>query len=194
MSRKRTNWTASGEALFDALAAQGLPAGEIARRLSETGERGASRATVGRRLAERLGARRTGRAGNAAAGATVPPAAAVAEALDDAEDEPSPPPQSSPDVAAILSETEHPESATLQEINMWLERVNRAYIAAERDGNAAAIVALAGRAAALVDTRRKAAPPPPVDPNAFPDLVEAAERARYLLRAKLAAARSRATQ
>jgi hypothetical protein len=184
MSRKRANWTDAGEKLFDALAQKGLPAGEIAKRLGAIGEAGASRATVGRRLAERVGARRSGRAGNV-------DATPRAKAVPPPPPTPTPAPVASTNPADVLAETEPDAAATLEEINMWLERVNRAYMIAEESGNTAAIVALAGRAAALVDTRRKAAPPPPADPNAFPDLVDAAARAKTLLAKKLEAAQKR---
>lgn len=187
MSRKRTNWTDAGEKLFDALAAQGLPAGEIAKRLAALGEQGASRATVGRRLSERVGSRRAPRAAPVEVAprerATVP-TARPARGL-------SPSSPALPNIAEVLAEPEPTESATLEEINMWLSRVDRAYILAEESGNTAAMAALAGRATALVDTRRKAAPPPPVDPNAFPDLVDAASRAKTLLVKKLEAAMKR---
>lgn len=191
MSRKRANWTAAGESLFDALAGQGLAAGEIARRLSELGEQGASRATVGRRLAERLGARRAGKAGNPDAAKRAPEP--VAADLDDEDGPEEPPAPSASDIERLIA-TGQTEGMTLTEINTWIERVDMAYVAAERDGNTAAIVALARVSASLLDTRRKAAPPPPVDPNAFPDLVEAAERAKALLVTKLHAARARASR
>ena len=38
------------------------------------------------------------------------------------------------------------------------------------------------RAVAVLEARRKAAPPEAADPNAYPDLVEAAERCKALLR------------
>jgi len=177
MSRKRANWTPAGETLFDALAAQGLPAGEIAQRLQAAGERGASRATVGRRLAERAGPRRSGRAGNADATPAAPPS--------------EPAPSSTPSPTDVLADPEPDESTTTEEIATWLERVDRAYSAAKATNNAPAIAALAARATALIEARRKAAPPPPPDPNERPDLVEAAGRARALLRKKLEAALAR---
>jgi hypothetical protein len=96
-------------------------------------------------------------------------------------------PPSAPD--ALLDVPEDPTdlaSAPVELVDRWLERVDRAYIAAEEAGNLAAQAALASRATALVEARRKGQPPPAVDPNLNPDLIAAAEACKAKLRKKLA--------
>jgi hypothetical protein len=60
--------------------------------------------------------------------------------------------------------------------------IREAFERAKVDGNIAAQASLAARAVAVLEARRKAAPPEAADPNAYPDLVEAAERCKALLR------------
>lgn len=61
----------------------------------------------------------------------------------------------------------------------------RAASLAERDGNVAAMVSAGRLASGAVMEERKAAPPVPVDPDAMPNMLAAAERCKAELRKSL---------
>lgn len=170
MARKRTDWNEGTWTNFRAMVNQGLSAHEIAEKLTAQGVVGASRATVGRRAREILGARQSR--------GPVAPAATTSAKVS-----PPSPPSVEPSAESLEDVPEDPaelEGAPADQLPRWLSRVERAAAAAERHGNLAVVAALTARATALLEAQRKAAPPPVNDPNEAPDMVEAADRARRL--------------
>ena len=82
----------------------------------------------------------------------------------------------------IPSDPDELAEAPLAQLDWWGLEIREAFERAKLDGNIAAQASLAARAVAVLEARRKAAPPEQADPNAYPDLVEAAERCKALLR------------
>ena len=168
MARNRNDWGPDGEAIFADGAKRGLTAREIAAAMQAVGVKGASSATIQRRLREKLGPRATSKVPLPTV--ADPPARPVA--LDD-----------------IPEDEETLSSASTTELDWWLSEVKRALVNAkggtDTDGNPipanpAVLASLAARATALLEAKRKAAPPVYVDPNDALDIVEAAGRARRL--------------
>lgn len=85
-------------------------------------------------------------------------------------------------LAGIPSDPDELAEAPLAQLDWWGLEIREAFERAKLDGNIAAQASLAARAVAVLEARRKAAPPEAADPNAYPDLVEAAERCKALLR------------
>lgn len=99
--------------------------------------------------------------------------------------EASPPkaaPGSDRTLPGIPSDPDELAEAPLAQLDWWGLEIREAFERAKSDGNIAAQASLAARAVAVLEARRKAAPPEAADPNAYPDLVEAAERCKALLR------------
>ena len=92
---------------------------------------------------------------------------------------PIPPAQSEPALSDVPDEI--PEGTDLGRAEAWLRDIDEAIRKAADRGDDDAITKLMARATALLEYRRKAAPAPPPDPNANPDFVEAARRARERL-------------
>ena len=141
------------------MAKEGASAKAIATALSADGVPGASEASVGRRLRERLGDRRAGK--------SVGQVGAAPLAEDGA-------PSDIPTAPDELAE------APLEQLSWWLDEVREAFEKAKGVGNIAAQAALAARATALLEAQRKGAPPPAVDPNDALDIRLAAQKGRAL--------------
>lgn len=181
MARKKTEWPASAERKFERLAKKGRSAQDIAKELTADGVPGASTATVGRRLRDLFGDRRTGKVlslvpkARPAAPAEPPRALSVV------------PPETEPVTVAddgapadIPTDPAELDQAPLEELRWWLDKVKSAYAKAEDDENVAAQASLAGRARDFLAAIQKHAPPVPVDPNTAPDIRAAAERCKRL--------------
>lgn len=169
MPRKRTEWPASAERKLGGLVRKGLTAAEIAAQLTADGVPGASVATVGRRMRELRGVVRATKQAKAAPVAEAPAAVEpVARVLAD-----------------VPEDADELDAAPMAQIDLWLERIDGAWAAAERDSNLAAQASLAARATALLEAKRKGSPPPVQDPNDAPDLIDAAKTAREKIMRKL---------
>jgi hypothetical protein len=162
MARKRGNWGPKGEEILADGAKRGLGAPEIASLLAAAGVKGASQATVQRRLRDHLGARRSSK--SSAVAKAVPMASPIPSVVLD----------------AVPSDPEDMAEATPAELDWWLAEVKEAFEQAKIDGNTAAQASLAARATALLEAKRKSAPPEVVDPNDALDIREAAARGRAL--------------
>jgi hypothetical protein len=163
MARKKTEWPASAERKFARLAKKGASAQEIARELGADGVVGASAATVGRRLRELFGDRRTGK------GALDPATEATSGAAGDGAP------------LDIPTDPDDLAQAPLEELRWWLDKVRTAYAKAETDQNVAAQASLAGRARDFLAAIQKHSPPDLPDLNAAPDMIAAAERCVTML-------------
>lgn len=95
---------------------------------------------------------------------------------------PKPAPKSDRTLPGIPSDPDELAEAPLAQLDWWGLEIREAFERAKLDGNIPAQASLAARAVAVLEARRKAAPPEAADPNAYPDLVEAAERCKALLR------------
>lgn len=93
-----------------------------------------------------------------------------------------PAPKSDRTLPGIPSDPDELAEAPLAQLDWWGLEIREAFERAKLDGNIPAQASLAARAVAVLEARRKAAPPEQADPNAYPDLVEAAERCKALLR------------
>jgi DNA-binding XRE family transcriptional regulator len=89
---------------------------------------------------------------------------------------PTPPTESVPE----LSEASL-EGADMSTVDKYIALVDKAVKAAEAKGDFPSMASLMTKLVALLEHKRKAAPPPPPDPNANPDMIEAARRARERL-------------
>lgn len=89
---------------------------------------------------------------------------------------PAPPAEASGDVPEAI-----PEGVDESTVDKWIRRVEQAAETAQAKGDHASMASLMTKLVALFEHRRKAAPPPPPDPNANPDFIEAARRARERL-------------
>ena len=127
---------------------------------------------------------RSERAIVAALGAGAPSRATVRRYIDRmaAEKPPKAAPGSDRTLPGIPSDPDELAEAPLTQLDWWGLEIREAFERAKSDGNIAAQASLAARAVAVLEARRKAAPPEAADPNAYPDLVEAAERCKALLR------------
>ena len=131
---------------------------------------------------------RSERAIVAALGAGAPSRATVRRYIDRmaAEKPPKGPPKAAPGsdrtLPGIPNDPDELAEAPLTQLDWWGLEIREAFERAKIDGNIAAQASLAARAVAVLEARRKAAPPEAADPNAYPDLVEAAERCKALLR------------
>jgi transcriptional regulator with XRE-family HTH domain len=74
-----------------------------------------------------------------------------------------------------------PEGVSVDIVDKWIKKVEQAAEAAQKKDDFSAMSALTTKLVALLEHKRKAAPPPPPDPNANPDFIEAARRARERL-------------
>ena len=123
-----------------------------------------------------------------ALGAGAPSRATVRRYIDRmaAEKPPKGPPKAAPKsdrtLPGIPSDPDELAEAPLAQLDWWGLEIREAFERAKLDGNIPAQASLAARAVAVLEARRKAAPPEAADPNAYPDLVEAAERCKALLR------------
>lgn len=95
---------------------------------------------------------------------------------------PKPAPKSDRTLPGIPSDPDELAEAPLAQLDWWGLEIREAFERAKLDDNIPAQASLAARAVAVLEARRKAAPPEAADPNAYPDLVEAAERCKALLR------------
>ena len=131
---------------------------------------------------------RSERAIVAALGAGAPSRATVRRYIDRmaAERREASPPKAAPGsdrtLPGIPRDPDELAEAPLAQLDWWGLEIREAFERAKADGNIAAQASLAARAVAVLEARRKAAPPEAADPNAYPDLVEAAERCKALLR------------
>lgn len=127
---------------------------------------------------------RSERAIVAALGAGAPSRATVRRYIDRmaAEKPTKAAPKSDRTLPGIPSDPDELAEAPLTQLDWWGLEIREAFERAKSDGNIAAQASLAARAVAVLEARRKAAPPEAADPNAYPDLVEAAERCKALLR------------
>lgn len=73
------------------------------------------------------------------------------------------------------------EGADIGTVEKYIGLVDKAIKDAQGKGDFAAMSSLMTKMVALLEHKRKAAPPPPPDPNANPDFIEAARRARERL-------------
>jgi len=71
-----------------------------------------------------------------------------------------------------------PAGASLEQVDKWLARIEEKARLAETSNDDDAYMKYARLVVVLLDAKRKLAPPPPVDPNANPDLIEAARQVR----------------
>lgn len=108
--------------------------------------------------------------------------AAPAKAPPRAETPPKAAPGSDRTLPGIPSDPDELAEAPLAQLDWWGLEIREAFERAKLDDNIPAQASLAARAVAVLEARRKAAPPEQADPNAYPDLVEAAERCKALLR------------
>lgn len=92
---------------------------------------------------------------------------------------PPPAPASGPSVDEVPDEV--PEGLALDIVDKWIKKVEEAAEAAQKKDDFTSMSALTTKLVALLEHKRKAAPPPPPDPNANPDFIEAARRARERL-------------
>lgn len=76
---------------------------------------------------------------------------------------------------------EIPEGVSVDVVDKWIPKVERAAEAAEAAKDFGALASLLAKLTALLEHKRKAAPPPKVDPNENPDMIAAAKRAREML-------------
>ena len=127
---------------------------------------------------------RSERAIVAALGAGAPSRATVRRYIDRmaAEKPPKAAPGSDRTLPGIPNDPDELAEAPLTQLDWWGLEIREAFERAKLDGNIPAQASLAARAVAVLEARRKAAPPEQADPNAYPDLVEAAERCKALLR------------
>jgi hypothetical protein len=127
---------------------------------------------------------RSERAIVAALGPGAPSRATVRRYIDRmaAEKPPKAAPASDRALPGIPSDPDELAEAPLAQLDWWGLEIREAFERAKLDANIAAQASLAARAVAVLEARRKAAPPEQADPNAYPDLVEAAERCKALLR------------
>lgn len=127
---------------------------------------------------------RSERAIVAALGAGAPSRATVRRYIDRmaAEKPTKAPPKSDRTLPGIPSDPDELAEAPLTQLDWWGLEIREAFERAKLDDNIPAQASLAARAVAVLEARRKAAPPEQADPNAYPDLVEAAERCKALLR------------
>lgn len=95
---------------------------------------------------------------------------------------PKPAPGSDRTLPGIPSDPDELAEAPLAQLDWWGLEIREAFEKAKGVGNIPAQASLAARAVAVLEARRKAAPPEQADPNAYPDLVEAAERCKAMLR------------
>jgi hypothetical protein len=161
MARKRIDFGADVDGQIRALTAKGGTAKSIAATLSAAGVKGSSSATIGRRMRELRGT----------IGAPSPRSKAPT---------PAPPPDSA--AAPLPSKPEEiPADATPTQLDRWITQADDAVNAAEAAENLPLMGQMLRVAASLAETRRKATPPEPPDPNANPDMIAAAKRARAAL-------------
>ncbi len=161
MARKRIDFGSDVDAQIRALTAKGGTAMSISAALTQAGVRGASSATIGRRMRELRG--------------TIGPPQARASKRSA-----TPAPDSDP--APLPSKPEEiPEDATPTQLDRWIAQAESAVNEAESAGNLPLMGQMLRVASQLAETRRKATPPDPPDPNANPDMVAAAKRARTAL-------------
>ncbi|MCL2777730.1 MAG: hypothetical protein FWD73_06970 [Polyangiaceae bacterium] len=156
MARKRTVYGPDVEAKIRSGLERGQPAEAIAKELTAAGVKGASRATIDRRMREMRGR-------------TASPRLFLGRRVA-ASDVPSPPlPESPEDI---------PSDADPDTIGRWIALAEQKGQDAANRGDLAGFGAMGRLAATLLEHRRKAAPPPRVDPNERPDMIAAKERAR----------------
>lgn len=154
MARTRTEFSQATEDQIRALMARGGTARSISETLTAAGVKGASRATIGRRMVEL----RRGRPGFAAALA----------AAGGAPSEPPPAPDSAGALPPTEDEVRGADPATLASL---LERARKAGAIAAAEGNLAGIGAMGRLELQIQVEMRKATPPAVPDPNEDVDMV-----------------------
>lgn len=191
MSRKAKQLTPAQEDLLRKLARNGVPAREIAQRVSRLGPEPISAATVGRRVAEIVGPQRLGAKGlpkprrrhPRAKDSVSGPGAdeRTPDSSDGAPDSPpappAPPPPLAPPPAPGTGDEFEEIFRTLRELEREAGGVDGA------PGTLAAAIRLRLQTIAL---REKLRPTPPPDFNESPDFMAAAEACRRKLREMLA--------
>lgn len=165
MGRTKTTWGADVEERIRQGIARGRTAAEISRELSAAGIKGASRATIDRRMRELRGK---------SAPPRVPRARASAPPKVDAAPSPAPstPPVPSPDEAPPLpsSVDDVPEEVDLTTLDRWIVMADNAGRVAEAMGDLAGIGAMGRLLARLLADKARFAPPKVEDPNDHPDM------------------------
>lgn len=173
MARKRTQWGPEVEARIVALMSRGGTATSISTALAAAGVKGASRATVARRMQElagRVKAEKAERVKARRASAKAEPAAPVHVAPVVEERPPLP---ATPEAI--------PDDADPSTLKWWLEKAEELARQAEAEGDLDAFGKMGRLASTLLEHRRKAEPPPKADPNEHPDVVALAAAAREML-------------
>ncbi len=168
-----TQWPPEIEAKFAKLAREGLSARKIATSLKAMGAEGASVATVGRRLRERLGPRRSGK--------TVESAPVAVPKVQKSAPVPPVPPASDGAPGDLPDEPAELDASPAEQLDWWLVQVRAAFERAKIGDNVAAQASLSARATALLEAKRKGSPPAVADPNEALDIKAAAERGKRLM-------------
>lgn len=163
MPRTKREFSAKVEAQITALMTAGGTAQAISKVLVAAGVKGASPATVGRRMRELRTGPPAPRAGSRAE-------LRAAYAAPDAGDSPMP---TSPEAI--------PEGTALSQIERWLKRAEAMGKKAVAKGDLAGMGQMGRLTSALLEAKRKATPPEKDDPKDNPDMASAAARARSLL-------------
>jgi hypothetical protein len=161
MARTRTVFTPEVEAQIAAMLERGGTAESISSALTASGVRGASRATIGRRISERRGPVGSLRAKS-------PSFAQELAALEPPSSTPPPAPESDGDLPASDEDIKTADAGTL---DRWLARAEAAGRAAATEGNLTALGAMGRLAVTLQEAKRKGTPIPKPDPNDAPDMV-----------------------
>lgn len=157
MGRRRIELSPTVEAEIAARAARGESVDRVTAALGGQ----VSRSTIARKLADlRSGAtqRAPARAAAPSAEAAVDPQPWIESA--EASDVPDAP----------------PEGTSLEQLNAWITRLEKAADAAEKEGKLPALASIASKVTALMALRHKSAPLPKQDPNVRPDYVELARK------------------
>lgn len=163
MPRKKREFSAKVEAQISAMATAGGTAQAISKALRAAGVKGASPATVGRRLRELRRGVTTPRAGSRAE-------LRAAYASPEQTDSPLP---ETPEAI--------PEGTALSQIERWLKRAEAMGKIAVEKGDLAGMGQMGRLTSALLEAKRKATPPDKDDPKDNPDMGAAAARARATL-------------
>ncbi len=163
MPRKKRAFSAKVEAQITTLMGAGGTAAAISKALLASGVKGASPATVGRRMRELRGDVRAVAAGSRAE-------LRAAYAAPEPADSPMP---TSPEAI--------PEGTALSQIERWLKRAEAMGKKAVAKGDLAGMGQMGRLTSALLEAKRKATPPEKDDPKDNPDMAAAAARARALL-------------
>lgn len=167
MARKPNELGASANAKIKALMQRGGTAESIARELAAAGVKGASRATVGRRMRELRGNVRVGRVRATKKTARAPVEPDLPVESDTLEDPPLP-----------TNAEEIPEGLSLALLYRLRAKAEAAGEHALKRKDLATFGAMGRLVTAVSEAIRKATPPAPPDPNEHPDMLALAERVR----------------